>query len=42
MVILYIYSTCWRIKLVFYERQQARGWLERLMAVGWSSGGGGH
>jgi hypothetical protein len=22
MVILYIYSTCWHMKLVFYERQQ--------------------
>jgi hypothetical protein len=25
MVILYIYQTCWHMKLVFYERQQCRG-----------------
>jgi hypothetical protein len=25
MVILYIYSTCWRIKFMFYECQQGAG-----------------
>jgi hypothetical protein len=31
MAILYIYLTCWRIKLVFYERQQLHDeWDPRL------------
>jgi hypothetical protein len=30
MVILYIYSTCCHMKLVFYERQQSRREMEQL------------
>jgi hypothetical protein len=30
MVILYIYSTCWRIKSVFYEHQHQ---LDRLLGI---------
>jgi hypothetical protein len=30
MVILYIYSTCWCMKLMFFERQQSSGPSEQV------------
>jgi hypothetical protein len=34
MVILYLYSTCWCMKSVFYECQQRQPWMERSFAEG--------
>jgi hypothetical protein len=33
MVVLYIYSICWRIKLMFYEHQQQIAFLGHVISA---------